>query len=37
MVVTVIAMGMMQSSVHQIIGVIGVWYPFMATTWAVLV
>ena len=37
MVVAVIAMGMVQSSVHQIIGVIGVWYPFMATPWAMLV
>ena len=36
MVVAVIAMAMVQSSVHQIIGVIGVWYPFMATTWPMI-
>jgi hypothetical protein len=37
MVVAVIAMGMVQSSVHQIIRVIGVRYPFMTTTWTMLV
>jgi hypothetical protein len=35
MIITVIAMGTMQSSVHQIIGVISMRYPFMATTWPV--
>jgi hypothetical protein len=36
-VVAVIAMGVVESSIHQIIGVISVRYPFMTTTWTMLV
>jgi hypothetical protein len=37
MIVAVIPMGVVQSSIHQIIGVISVRYAFMATAWAMLV